>query len=49
MISFLLGYNKLDKKQKFSAPDIVESGSKDVWSLSYTIYFFICRYTDTEI
>ena len=26
---FLLGYEKIDKKQNFSAGDIVESGSRD--------------------
>ena len=30
---FLLGCNKPDKKQKFSALDIVESWSKETWSL----------------
>ena len=31
---FLLGYNKIAKKQSFSAVDIVESRSKEMWSLS---------------
>ena len=31
MFSFL-GYNKIDKKQKFSALDIVESQRKEMWS-----------------
>ena len=30
---FLLDYNKIHKKQKFSAHDIVESWSKDMWSI----------------
>lgn len=32
---FLLGYNKIAKKQSFSAVDIVESRSKEMRSLSY--------------
>ena len=32
---FLLDCNKIHKKQKFSANDIVESGSKEIWSVSY--------------
>ena len=30
---FLLDYNKIHEKQKFSAHDIVESWSKDMWSI----------------
>ena len=30
-----LGYNKIDKKEQFSALDIVESWIKKMWSLSY--------------
>ena len=33
MIIFL-GYNEIDKKQKFSALDIVEPRTKEMWSLS---------------
>ena len=29
----LLGCNKIDKKQKFNASDVVESWSKEMWSL----------------
>ena len=32
---FLLDYDKIHKKQKFSALDIVESCSKEMWSISY--------------
>ena len=32
---FLLGYNKVDKKQKFSAFEMVESLSQEMWFLSY--------------
>ena len=35
MIFFLLDYNKIHKKQKFSAFDIVESQSKEMWLVSY--------------
>ena len=35
MIFILLDYNKTHKKQKFSALDIVESQSKEMWSVSY--------------
>ena len=35
MIFFPLGSNKIDKKQKFGTFDIVESRSKEMWSLSY--------------
>ena len=35
---FLLGYSKIDKKQKFGALGIVESHSKELWSLSYVTY-----------
>ena len=31
---FLLGCSKVDKNQKFSALDIVESQHKEMWSLS---------------
>ena len=53
MIFFLLGYNKIDKKQKFSAFDIVESRIKERRSLSYItliidIFFLIFRYADSE-
>ena len=45
MIFFLLAYNKIDKKQKFSALDIVESlscGQRDVVIHSLNDkYFFI--------
>ena len=34
MIFFLLYYNKIHK-QKFGALDIVESQSKEIWSVSY--------------
>ena len=34
MIFFLLDYNKIHKIQKFSALDIVESQSKEMWSLA---------------
>ena len=33
-VIFLLEYNKVDKKQKFSAFDIFESWSKKMWLLS---------------
>ena len=29
---FLLGYNKIDKKRKFSALDIIESWNRELWS-----------------
>ena len=32
---FLLDCNKIHKKQKFSANDIAESGSKEIWLVSY--------------
>ena len=32
---FLLDYNKIHKKQKFCARDIVESQRKEMWSVSY--------------
>ena len=32
---FLLDYDEIHKKQKFSAPDIVESCGKEMWSISY--------------
>ena len=35
MIFFLLDPNKIHKKQKLSAFDIVESQSKEMWSISY--------------
>ena len=35
---FLLGYEKIDKKQNFSAGDIVESGSKEMRWLSYVTW-----------
>ena len=35
---FHLGYEKIDKKQNFSAVDIVESGSKEMRSLSYVTW-----------
>ena len=35
MIFILLDYNKTRKTQKFSALDIVESQSKEMWSVSY--------------
>ena len=35
MWSLLFGYNKIDKKQKTGALDIVESRGKQMWSLSY--------------
>ena len=43
MIFFLLGYNKTDKK--FSELEIVESSSKEIWSLSYAtsmIHIIFC-------
>ena len=41
---FFLGYNKIAKKQKFSPLDIVESRSKEMWSLILNLddrYFLI--------
>ena len=35
---FHLGYEKIDKKQNFSAVDIVELGSKEMRSLSYVTW-----------
>ena len=35
MIIFFQDYNKIHKKQKFSALGIVESQSKEMWSASY--------------
>ena len=35
MFCFLLDYNKIHKKQKFSAFNIVESWSKEMWLVSY--------------
>ena len=32
---FLLDYNKVYKKQKFGALNILESQSKEMWSVSY--------------
>ena len=32
---FFLDYNKIHKNQKFSALEIVESRSKEMWSVSY--------------
>ena len=40
MISFL-DYNKIHKKQKFIAFDIVESWSKEMWLVSYGTYINI--------
>lgn len=31
----ILGYNKIDGKQKFSVLDIIESQTKEIWLLSY--------------
>ena len=43
---FLLGYHKIEEKQKFNALDIVDSLSQEIWSLSYVtlminIVFFL--------
>ena len=35
MFFFLLDYNKIHEKQKFGAFDMVESCSKEMWSVSY--------------
>ena len=44
---FLLGYNKIDKKQKLSATDIVESRSNGTWSLLYiTLMIYIFSFLD---
>ena len=34
---FLLDYNKIHKKQKFGALDVVESQSKEMWFSSYVV------------
>ena len=35
---FLLDYDRIHKKQKFSTLDIVESRSKEMWSISYALF-----------
>ena len=35
---FLLDYHKIQKKQKFSALDIVECLNKEMWSISYVTF-----------
>ena len=49
---FLLGYHKIEEKQKFNALDIVDSLSQEIWSLSYVtltinIVFFRCADPET--
>ena len=41
MIFFLLDYNKIHKKQKSSAFNIVESWSKEMWLVSYVTFIDI--------
>ena len=35
MIFFFLNYNKIHKTPKFGALDIIETQSKELWSVSY--------------
>ena len=35
MVFILLNYNNIHKNKKFNVLDIVESGSKEMWPVSY--------------